>query len=110
MNQFHISITPFYPPLASCQLYRVDITYRKIYQGYFDFCYSATEEEFKGVRRRIDDQWAPVEDWYPTFHDYLNSIRPHVFDIQYGRDDYSMEPLLLSIEEAWKKYKVKKNE
>ncbi len=101
-NPFHVSITPFYPPLASCQLYRVDITYRKIYQGYVDFCYSKGENEFKGVRQRDErNQWIPVEDWYPSFADYLHSIREKPFDVRYGKEDFSMDVLRAEMERVW---------
>ena len=107
---FRISITPMYPPLASCQLYRVDVTYNKIYQGYVDFCYSKKENEFKGVRQRVEgkqegkqegNNWKQVDDWYPTLTDYLYSIREHVFDIRYGKEEYSMESLRSAMEQVW---------
>lgn len=99
---FRISITPFYPPLASCQLYRADITYQKIYQGYVDFCHSEQENEFKGVRQRNEkNQWTHVDDWYPSFAAYLYSIRNHIFDVRYGKENYSIDDLRCAMEQEW---------
>lgn len=107
-SSFRISIVPFYPPLAGCQMYRVDVIWNKIYQGYFDFCYNAAEEEFKGVRAREerDQRWVGVEDWYPSFADYLYSIRSHVFDIRYGKEEIPMETLCRAIHDEWSLKKI----